>query len=45
MSAPNAKASGRRKSVPASELVPGDLVLLETGDYIPADIRLVTSLI
>ena len=45
MSAPNAKVirDGRELSVPASELVPGDLVLLETGDYIPADIRLVTS--
>ncbi|MFG3756333.1 cation-transporting P-type ATPase, partial [Klebsiella pneumoniae] len=31
---------GHRKSVPAEELVPGDLVLLEPGDKVPADIRL-----
>jgi Ca2+-transporting ATPase len=37
MSAPNAKVirDGKELSVPASELVPGDLVILETGDYIP----------
>jgi len=27
--------------VPAKELVPGDLVVLDTGDYIPADLRIV----
>lgn len=29
--------------VPARELVPGDLVILETGDYIGADLRLVEA--
>ncbi len=29
-----------RKEVPAQELVPGDVVLLEAGDRVPADIRL-----
>lgn len=34
---------GEFQEVPASELVPGDLVVLETGDYIPADLRLTES--
>ncbi len=33
---------GTRKNVDAKELVPGDVVLLEPGFYVPADIRLVT---
>ncbi len=45
MSAPNAKVirGGQQMMVPASELVPGDLVTLDTGDYIPADIRLTST--
>ena len=31
---------GHRVSVPASELVPGDIVFLEAGNFIPADMRL-----
>jgi P-type Ca2+ transporter type 2C len=34
---------GERRSIPASELVPGDLILLEEGDTIPADARLIGS--
>ena len=30
---------GQRLSVPAEELVPGDLVILEPGDKVPADVR------
>ena len=34
---------GERRTVPAAELVPGDLLLVEEGDTIPADARLVSS--
>jgi Ca2+-transporting ATPase len=34
---------GERRSIPAAELVPGDLILVEEGDTIPADARLIES--
>ena len=34
---------GERHSVPASELVPGDVIIIEEGDTIPADGRLMES--
>jgi len=34
---------GRRSSVPAETLVPGDVVLLESGDRVPADLRLLET--
>lgn len=45
MSAPHAKVirDGKIQSVPAHDLVPGDIVSLETGDVVPADIRLLDS--
>src|SRR5690606_41826464 len=32
-----------RRSIPATELVPGDIMLIEEGDTIPADGRLIRS--
>jgi Ca2+-transporting ATPase len=45
MAAPNAHVirDGHMQTVPSRELVPGDLIILETGNYIPADVRLVES--
>jgi len=34
---------GRQKHIPAAALVPGDIILLDAGNYIPADVRLLTA--
>ncbi|MBK9713224.1 MAG: cation-translocating P-type ATPase [Kouleothrix sp.] len=34
---------GLRQRVPARELVPGDLILIESGDRVPADARLIEA--
>lgn len=38
----NVIRDGNRKTVDAEELVPGDVVLLESGDKVPADLRLIS---
>lgn len=45
LAAPTAKVirDGKYKEVPASEVVPGDLILLEAGDRVPADSILIES--
>ena len=45
MSAPNVQVirDGQQLSVPGREIVGGDIVLLEAGNYVPADLRLVES--
>src|SRR5512134_1381105 len=46
LAAPDAQVmrDGHRLSVPSYELVPGDLVFLESGNFIPADIRLLEAI-
>jgi P-type Ca2+ transporter type 2C len=43
LSAPSAKVirGGEQQLIPAKELVSGDVVLLESGDRVPADLRLI----
>ncbi|HET6845240.1 MAG TPA: HAD-IC family P-type ATPase, partial [Anaerolineales bacterium] len=45
LAAPEAQVlrDGRREVIPARELVPGDVVFLEAGNYVPADMRLLDA--
>lgn len=45
MSAPTAKVvrGGRRVEIPAAEIVPGDVLVLEAGDMVPADARIISN--
>ena len=39
----NVIRGGARLSIPAAEVVPGDIILIEEGDTVPADARLIQS--
>jgi magnesium-transporting ATPase (P-type) len=39
----NVMRDGRRASVVGAEIVPGDIVLIEAGDRVPADLRLIRA--
>lgn len=39
----NVIRDGTRQSIPATEVVPGDLIVIEEGDRVPADARLIHS--
>jgi magnesium-transporting ATPase (P-type) len=45
MLAPNAAVlrAGRRHTIPGDQLVPGDIVLLDAGDKVPADLRILQA--
>lgn len=45
LSVPNAKVirNNQKLTVSSQELVPGDIVILEAGDYVPADGRIIES--
>ena len=45
MSAPHARVirDGKEHFIQAADLVPGDIIILEAGDFVPADARLITS--
>ncbi len=45
MAAPssNVVRDGTRLTIPSRELVPGDVVIMEAGNYVPADLRLVET--
>ncbi len=37
------KRNGRKTSIPAEDVVPGDIVSIESGDRVPADLRLLET--
>ena len=39
----NVRRAGRRMTIAAEALVPGDIVLLQSGDRVPADLRLLET--
>jgi Ca2+-transporting ATPase len=45
MASPDANVirSGHRQAIPARDVVPGDIVFLEAGNFVPADVRLLET--
>ncbi|EGO62704.1 cation-translocating P-type ATPase [Acetonema longum] len=45
LAAPTSKVirDGKQEVITSDELVPGDVIILETGDYVPADVRLLEA--
>ncbi len=45
MAAPTAKVlrDGKEEEIPATEVIPGDIILLATGDRVPADARVIEA--
>ncbi len=45
LSAPHSKVirDGKVQEIESKSLVPGDIVILDTGDYVPADLRLIEA--
>ena len=45
LASPNAKVrrNGEEKWVASEEVVPGDIIIIETGSYIPADARIISA--
>jgi len=45
LAAPDAQVirNGSRKVIPARDVVPGDIVFLDAGNYVPADVRLLEA--
>ncbi len=38
------KGDSIEQTIPAADVVPGDIILLETGDKVPADVRIISSI-